>query len=176
MKSSVRRIILEKICEFGMITADAFFPKKYPWAALSRPLFGLDSHSHVSRDTISSTLSRLVREGLVRRSGARVNARWRITREGKRWLADRPAKIERTLPQQDGIVRLAVFDIPERERKKRDRLRVELVACGFTPLQKSVWIGERPLPQEFIEFLDELDLKNKVHLFSVRERGTLPNK
>ena len=73
----------------------------------------------------------------------------------------------------DGITRLVVFDIPERERKKRDTLRAELIGYGFEGLQRSVWIGHRPLPADFIEFLDSLNLKNKVHIFSVRESGTL---
>lgn len=41
----------------------------------------------------------------------------------------------------DGRVRVLVFDIPERERKKRDRLRCHLRLLGFKPVQKSVWIS-----------------------------------
>ena len=77
------------------------------------------------------------------------------------------------MPESDGITRLVIFDIPERERKKRDILRVELIGSDFQMLQKSVWIGRRPLPKDFVAFLDSLDLKNRVHIFSVKDRGTL---
>ena len=73
----------------------------------------------------------------------------------------------------DGITRLVIFDIPEKERRKRNILRVELVTYDFKMLQKSVWIGATPLPEDFIHKLDKLNLKNKVHIFSVQEYGTL---
>lgn len=77
------------------------------------------------------------------------------------------------LPGPDGITRLVIFDIPEQERKKRDSIRLELVAAGFKQLQKSVWVGDRPLPRDFLELLDNLDTRGKVHIFSVKEQGTL---
>ena len=77
------------------------------------------------------------------------------------------------VPPSDGIMRLVIFDIPEKERKKRRALRAELISFNFSQLQKSVWAGENPLPEDFLSFLDELNLKNKVHIFSVRKHGTL---
>ena len=73
----------------------------------------------------------------------------------------------------DGITRLVMFDIPEYERKKRTAIRTELVGCNFQQLQKSVWIGSCPLPEDFIALIDELKLKNNIHIFSVREKGTI---
>lgn len=168
---SLRRLILEKLAEMGVLTLDAIFPKKYPWAAISRPLFGLDSYPRASVRTLSSTLSRLKREGLAARSGKIRNSQWSITEDGKRWIQE-VAAAEEILPS-DGVSRIVIFDIPERERKKRDTLRAELLGCGFEQLQKSVWMGDRPLPASFVELLDDLKLKNKVHIFSVKEHGTL---
>ena len=36
--------------------------------------------------------------------------------------------------------RIIVFDIPERKRKARDALRLEMKKLGFLELQKSVWV------------------------------------
>ncbi|OHA09099.1 MAG: hypothetical protein A3B37_00965 [Candidatus Sungbacteria bacterium RIFCSPLOWO2_01_FULL_59_16] len=81
-------------------------------------------------------------------------------------------KHDRTL-RADGQKRLVCFDIPERDRAKRQWLRGELIVCGYRQLQKSVWIGEIPLPQDFIEALDALELRGRVHVLRVESEGTL---
>ncbi len=171
VSDSIPRLILRKLMEVEELTLDAFFPKKYPWAAISRPLFGLDSYPCVSARTLSSTLSRLKRQGLIARSGKARNSRWYITDDGENWLQEIIPTED--LPPIDGVTRMVVFDIPERERKKRDAIRAELSTCDFKQLQKSVWIGKRPLPESFIKLLGEWELKNKVHIFSINEQGTI---
>ena len=69
--------------------------------------------------------------------------------------------------------RIVMYDIPELERKKRDWLRYELVACDYKQLQKSVWLGYCPLPEEFVKSLKDMNIKNKVHIISVHKTGTL---
>jgi DNA-binding transcriptional regulator PaaX len=81
-----------------------------------------------------------------------------------------------TSHRSDGQKRLVCFDIPERDRAKRRWLRGELIASDYHQLQKSVWIGKTPLPQEFIEALDTLELRGRVHLLRVGSEGTLRSK
>ncbi len=172
---SIKRLILEKLNDASQLAWDAFFPRNYAAAAFWRDVFGVDRpRSKISRlphRTLSTTLSRLTREGLIARRTAKGKSVWEITADGTRWLEEIEDSFD--LPAEDGITRLVIFDIPEKQRKKRDRIRIELVACGFLPLQKSVWTGMRPLPEHFISLLDELDLRGNVHIFSVRESGTL---
>lgn len=170
---SVARVILEKLQELGEGTLDAFFPRNYAYTAFWRPLLGLDKPRKITRHTISMNLSRLRREGLVARLGTGRKSRWQLTAKGKKSLAKHPKHVESSSVRKDGITRLVIFDIPERERRKRDLLRVELLCCKFRQLQKSVWIGEYPLPEDFILLLDSLHLERNVHIFSIREEGTL---
>lgn len=169
---TLTRLILERLAEFGEVAIGSFFPAKYPEARLWRELLGLDSGYRFHRESFSAILSRLQSQGLVVRSGARQKSHWRITPLGHSYIAAGaagPAPAMRT----DGIRRLVIFDIPERDRKKRDAIRLELVAAGFTQLQKSVWSGERPLPKDFLELVDALNLKRYLHILSVRDAGTL---
>ena len=83
---------------------------------------------------------------------------------------------KKNIPPRDGVQRIVVFDVPERERRKRDVLRFELISSGFEQLQKSVWIADRPVTEEFIALLDNLRLRNHVHIFTVQKHGTLQNK
>lgn len=72
--------------------------------------------------------------------------------------------------QPDTVI---VFDVPERERWKRRDLRVELVALDYMPLQKSVWFGRGPLPEVFIRQLHTMRLLPCIHIFSVKDAGTI---
>ena len=68
---------------------------------------------------------------------------------------------------------IVIFDIPERERRKRNQLRRELVYLGFKKLQQSVWIGQTQIPEEFIKELKEKDILPYIHIFSVEKKGTV---
>ena len=116
-------------------------------------------------------MSQLKKEGLISLERNLKRSSWCITDKGKLWLKNNSLEI----PKPDGIGRLVIFDIPERERRKRDVVRTELVACHFKQLQKSVWIGYNPLPDDFLIILDDLNLHNRVHIFSIKESGTLRN-
>lgn len=169
-KRTLTRFILEKIGEAGALYFDAFFPRGYSYTDISRQFFGADKYPKANQATVSSLLSRLKREGLVDRRRYKGKDAWVLTKRGIVRLKD---DVIADVPASDGISRLVIFDIPERERKKRDAVRAELIGCNFKRLQKSVWIGDNPLPEDFIAFVDELRLKGKLHIFSIREQGTI---
>jgi DNA-binding transcriptional regulator PaaX len=96
-------------------------------------------------ERVRSTASRLARKGFV--TFVEINGRkcLRITEAGKRELG----RVERQSILRSGPVkpkrwdrrwRLVVFDIPERRRRTRDRLREIVSSYGFLRLQNSVWV------------------------------------
>lgn len=173
MRSPLARMVLEKLAELGEGTLDAFFPENYPYAAVWRPLLGLNKRKkNITRRDMSSILWRLQSQGLVERKGSARKSSWRLTSKGESWHASKKEK-EQEKREKDGITRLVIFDIPEQERRKRDVIRAELVGYNFQQLQKSVWIGEYPLPKAFVALVDDLNLNGKLHIFSIRERGTI---
>lgn len=94
-----------------------------------------------------------------------------LTKKGRAYNSLHKQKREEQ--KKDGVTRLVIFDIPEYERHKRTIIRTELVACKFSQLQKSVWIGAYALPQSFIALMDDLDLHGKLHIFSIAQKGTI---
>ncbi len=119
-------------------------------------------------------LSRLRRDGLVARDGLRL---WKITKRGRetadfleKYRVYEQFKLRNRRKQPNTII---TFDVPELERKKRDYLRLELIALGYTRIQKSVWIGHSPLPKEFLDYVRDLRLARHLHVFTVRDYGTL---
>lgn len=162
-------LILKKLAEISYGTIGAFFPAKYPEARIWRQILGLDKTYKFSKQTFHSILWRLQKQKLVERD---IKG-WNITELGRKLVGKIKYAPRAALPKEDGIIRLVIFDIPERERKKRIWLRFELLACGFKILQKSVWIGYRPLPREFLESLESLGLRKFVHIVSIERSGTL---
>lgn len=171
MTVTLRKLILERLVKIGEGTLDACFPRQYPEARLWRELLGLDKKRQFSKRSFSAILSQLKAEGLVTFDGSRKSALWRATSRGRECIeVDRMRQLK---IKKDGVARLVIFDVPEKERGKRDILRYELISLGYSQLQKSVWIGHFPLPEDFIELIEALRLRGNVHIFSVRELGTL---
>lgn len=168
-KATLTLLVLKTIFDLGAITIDSFFPAKYPQARLWRGILGLDSSYKFSKPTFATILWRLQKQGLVERD----KNKWTITGLGKAIIRKTKFKQKAELPPKDNMARLVIFDIPERDRKKRLWLRLELTACNYKLLQKSVWVGYRPLPKEFMESLEYLNLRHYVRIFSIRSKGTL---
>lgn len=168
-KGLVSKFILEKLAEAGELAIDGLFPPNRVEGRIWRELFDLPADYVFSKRNISIRLSQLKNQGLVKRGGSKRYATWSLTGQGDKKV--RTYQIE-PVPS-DGIPRLVMYDIPEIDRRKRDLLRSELVACQYQQLQKSVWLGYCPLPEEFIENLKSLGLKGKVHIVGIDRKGTL---
>ena len=75
--------------------------------------------------------------------------------------------------EKEDTLKIVIFDIPEKEKRKRNWLRVVLKNLNFQMLQKSVWVGKTKLPKEFVMNLDKLDLTNYVEIFAINKTGSL---
>lgn len=166
----LRQLILQKIAELGEVMLDGFFPAKYPEARLWRDLLGAGPSYKFSKPTFSSILSQLRKDGFIARNYSKQKSVWKITREGVKFLRKRE---EASKTKKDGLMRIISFDIPETQRKKRRWIREELLELDYKPLQKSVWVGFSPLPENFFEELDLLSLRGHIQIFNVGKKGTL---
>lgn len=81
----------------------------------------------------------------------------RLTKFGKEQVVKRALGDLKIIPQEtwDGIWRLVVFDIPERNKWAREGIRTHLKRMGFYPLQKSTFVFPYSC-QEEIDFLGRL--------------------
>lgn len=60
-----------------------------------------------------------------------------------------------------------IFDIEEKSRVARDRLRYKLTSIGFGMLQESVWITPLPLGIDTWEFIESVGLADNVFILEV---------
>ena len=168
-RATLTSVILDKIQQAGELTLEGLLPSNRTEARIWRKALGLHDKYEFSPRTFSAILSRLKNQNLVVKNGEHRKSLWSLTKKGESYSD----VIVSSLPKEDGIIRLVMFDIPEIERKKRDLVRYELVACEYKQLQKSVWIGYRPLPERFVKSLDDLKLKDKVQIVSINKTGTI---
>jgi DNA-binding transcriptional regulator PaaX len=64
---------------------------------------------------------------------------------------------------------ILIFDIPESKRKVRNWLRNQLKDWNFTMIQMSVWKGDGPVSQDFLDYISLLGIKRCVKIFKVQK-------
>jgi DNA-binding transcriptional regulator PaaX len=71
-----------------------------------------------------------------------------------------------------GVV-LVIFDVPEKQKRKRVWLRAALKQLGFQMVQKSVWFGKVKIPKNFLEDLGRHKIIDCVEIFAITKTGSL---
>ena len=110
---------------------------------------------------IKTAAGRIVAKGQaewVERDGKRF---LRLTSKGKRTFAFEQTKVALTTRKKkkwDGRWRMVVFDIPERRRRVRSRLRGVMQEVGFVRMQDSVWV----YPYDCEDFIALLKMELKI--------------
>lgn len=133
-----QRGLLTAVVIGGVILVAATIPNA---ARLLRYMPGYKKGARFNHQA-KTALGRLVTKGLItfeERDGKRYA---RITETGKQMLAlESMREANARKPKRwDGRWRVVLFDIPERRRGVRNRLRLFMREYGFARLQDSVWI------------------------------------
>lgn len=96
--------------------------------------------------------------------------KWFITESGKKYLLKR----RKLLPQFDSPFKktspknlLLMFDIPKEKESERKWFRLHLKKFNYRMIQKSVWVGPSPLPEEFVSYLKKIKLSPCIKTFKL---------
>ena len=130
----------------------------------------------LNRRSLSVILSRLKKNGVLKNE----NGQWSATSEGKVLLNEKePEKIQKFFSSKTFQANRAkskklivIFDIPEKRKRYREWLRMELIGFGFIMIQKSVWLGPG-LPEEFVKYLEEERLMKHLRFFQATEKDLI---
>ena len=125
-------------------------------------------------------LYRLRQDGLIKGKEQKSGMLVALTPKGRKKLIALKERYAGRLPEVSAYDKnesdkfiIVVFDIPERERKKRDWLRSVLKNIGLKLVQKSVWMGKVKVSKDFIDDLSELKLIDYVEIFEISKTGSL---
>ncbi len=134
--TKIQKAVLQTIATAGILSVALLAPN----ALQVLKMFGLNKKAKTNKErSINLSRARLVEKGLVEYSESGMLY---LTASGKKRLE----KIERMefkmkIPQKwDGKWRVLIFDIKEKKRLVRDKIRVTLNYIGFVRLQNSVWV------------------------------------
>ncbi|OIO48294.1 MAG: hypothetical protein AUJ32_00885 [Parcubacteria group bacterium CG1_02_40_82] len=119
---------------------------------------------------------RLKKDGLVEKKNKNKKSLLKLTPKGREILQKLRSTIlpnNKYKSQSNDTLKIVIFDIPEREREKRDWLRIALKNLNFNMVQKSVWIGKAKLPKEFVQDLNRMNIFTYVEIFAVTKAGSL---
>ncbi|MCR4328037.1 MAG: CRISPR-associated endonuclease Cas2 [Patescibacteria group bacterium] len=132
------------------------------------------------RQRYYTLVSRLKKDGLIAKEGNMKDKKLCITSQGLKKLKLLKSSEDSQFPEisrhkKEGGEKLVivVFDIPERERRKRDWLRAALRHLEMRMIQKSVWVGKVKIPRSFLDDIAALRLVEFVEIFEVGKRGSL---
>ena len=191
MKGKITLAILEAIAEIPARIFDGFaaFLQAGHGASYGRIMQKFDARQNERetravearlRHQYHNLIAALKHDGLIiehkKEKGGRI---FRLTAKGKEKLAYfRKHAIRmhppRTYPQKESdVFTIIAFDIPEREKWKREWLRETLRWLGLKMIQKSVWIGKVKIPQQLLDDLKSLRLLESVEIFQITKTGTL---
>lgn len=166
-RGSSRRILRE-LSGVGIIGYNYNLGGYKPWPKVSRQYYLL-------------TVKRMRDRGWIEESEKQGKKFLCLTKKGK--LQDLMYKLRESEKSDkkkwDGKWRLAIFDIPEKGRRERVRIRGFLLSMGFCCLQKSVYIYPYELSGESVEYLkisgldrfirflrvDQMDDENELRKF-----------
>ena len=134
--TKIQKVVLQTIATAGLLSVALLTPN----ALQALKMFGLNKVTKKNKEhSINTSRKRLIEKGLVEYS---KNGMLFLTSAGKKRLE----QIERIefkvkIPKKwDGKWRVLIFDIKERKRLIRDKIRITLNFIGFVKLQNSVWV------------------------------------
>lgn len=162
----MQKAVLGAVAVTGMLAVAMIAPNTLqliPWFSGNRYKFGYQARTAAGR---------LAQKGLIRfveRGGRRFVE---ITEKGRKKLAIETQKmlLQSHSPRRwDKQWRLVMFDIPERRRNVRDRLRMYMHEFGFLRLQDSAWIFPYDCEESVALLKAELATGSSV-LYAVVER------
>ena len=132
-KENIQKAILSTIKVAGLLSVALVAPNSIQYLKS----FGLIPGKR-QKEIILRSRDNLVRDGLLKYRNGFIE----LTEKGKArlgllemkdWKMDKPRK-------WDGKWRMLIFDIPEKRRPLRNKIRFTLLSLGFFRLQDSVWV------------------------------------
>ncbi len=130
-RNQLQHIVLGTIGTVGLVSVALVAPQ----ALTALQTLGLIP-SRRQQTVINTSIARMLKRGLLVQQGGYL----RLTSKGKQELSKLNLQLHRSSPKRwDGKWRVLIFDIPEKRKGLRQKVRTMLRAIGFVRLQQSVW-------------------------------------
>ncbi|MCX6756149.1 MAG: CRISPR-associated endonuclease Cas2 [Candidatus Nomurabacteria bacterium] len=141
--------------------------KTIKYKGMRTGFLGLPDFEYYKHQTLASRCSGLKSKGYIKE----LNGLYFITQEGEKFLKSKDKSIfkkfsiEKT--DKDPKDLLIIYDIPDNQTSARNWFRRELRQFHFIMIQRSVWVGPSPLPEDFKKYVKEIKLNENFKTFKL---------
>ena len=145
---------------------ELFQTPRYRYKGVSVDVFGLPTFKGFKRNSINVALSRLEMKQYITFEGSFL----KLTEDGRKYIARRKARLQifkSSFKKKSSKNLLVIFDIPEVRKAEREWFRFHLKKFNYIMIQRSVWVGPSPLPEEFINYLRYIKLLDCIKTFKL---------
>lgn len=131
------------------------------------------------RQRFHNLVSYLKSDGIISETITDDKKWYRMAEKGKRKLAALLTSRDTSIPLSlypkinNSTFTIITFDIPEKEKKKREWFRTVLLQLGYKTIQRSVLLGKTKIPQSLIDDLRRLKMIEYVEIFEITKTGSL---
>jgi phenylacetic acid degradation operon negative regulatory protein len=135
-------------------------------------LIELLGNFHISKQAVRSAVSRMCHSGLLKAKRVKGKSYYSLTKKGQSLLIKGADRIfQRRNASWDESWSIVTYSIPERLRRARDTLRIELSWLGYGPLSEATWISPYDLNEEVQEIVERLKITEYIHVFNAKHQG-----
>jgi DNA-binding transcriptional regulator PaaX len=133
----------------------------------------------MGRQRYYNLLYNLKKQGFIKEAIKEDKRIFVITDKGRKMLSFLVKRKKEELPnstysyESSSKFVIITFDVPEKEKRKREWLRSSLKHLGLKMVQKSVWLGKVKIPKEFLEDIRRLRLIEYLEIFEITKTGSL---
>lgn len=113
---------------------------------------------------------RMLETGLMEKKIVKGEPVLVLAADGRRRLARKFSYFRMQNRKWDGYWRLVIFDISEKSRQQRDRLRYKLKELGYGMWQKSIYISPFDLAEDMAEFLEKNGFDGKAYTLTAKHK------
>lgn len=118
----------------------------------------------ISYSVYTQNIYRLRKRGLI----TERNGLYKLSDKGISYRKNPYSLINEKFKSENKI--LMIFDIPENKKRTREWVRRQIKNWNFKMIQKSVWVGKGPLPEEFKKRLKILGVEEGVKIFKIKSK------
>lgn len=128
---------------------------------------GLPDFKFYKYQTLANRCSDLKNKGYIKE----INGEYFITNKGENFLSKKDYnsfnKFISSKKESDPKDLMVIYDIPQNQTSARNWFRRELKSFHFIMIQRSVWVGPSPLPNEFIQYVKEIKINDTFKTFKL---------
>lgn len=153
IEEKILKLLAEPVCRYKGISVN---------------IIGLPTLSLYKKQSINNAVYRLTKNGYVSKN----SDSFILLPKGRKYIENKKMKMvtfESPFKKNSPKNLLVMFDIPEDKKSEREWFRFQLRQFGYTMIQKSVWVGPSPLPNEFLDYTKKLNLKKCIKTFKLEK-------